>query len=35
LGLTEEQPPFCQPIIQGKELFKEKLEEWVSSERLS
>ena len=35
LGLNDDQPPFCRPIIQGKNLFKEKLKEWVSSERLN
>jgi 3-methyl-2-oxobutanoate hydroxymethyltransferase len=35
LGLNDDQPPFCQPIIQGKKLFKDKLKEWVDSERLS
>jgi len=35
LGLNDNQPPFCQPIIQGKKLFKDKLKEWVDSERLS
>ena len=35
LGLNDFQPPFCQPIIQGKKLFNEKLKEWVSSERLN
>ena len=35
LGLNDDQPPFCSPIIEGKNLFKEKLKEWVSSERLS
>ena len=35
LGLNDNQPPFCQPIIQGKELFKDKLKEWVDSERLN
>ena len=35
LGLNDEQPPFCQPIIQGKKLLKDKLKEWVSSERLN
>jgi len=35
LGLNDYQPPFCQPIIQGKKLFNEKLKEWVSSERLN
>ncbi len=35
LGLNDYQPPFCQPIIQGKNLFEEKLREWVASERIS
>ena len=35
LGLNDEQPPFCQPIIRGKKLFKDKLKEWVDSERLN
>jgi len=35
LGLNDYQPPFCQPIIQGKKLFKNKLKEWVESERLN
>ena len=35
LGLNDDQPPFCQPIIQGKKLFKDKLKEWVKSERLN
>ncbi len=35
LGLNDGQPPFCEPIIQGKELFKDKLKKWVASERLS
>jgi len=35
LGLSDDQPPFCQPIIQGKDLFKDKLKEWVASERLN
>ena len=35
LGLTDEQPPFCKPIIQGNKIFMEKLKEWVASERLS
>ena len=33
LGLNDNQPPFCQPIIQGKKLLKDKLNEWVASER--
>ena len=35
LGLNDDQPPFCQPLIQGKKLFKDKLKEWVDSERLN
>ena len=35
LGLNDDQPPFCKPIIEGKNLFKEKLKEWVSTERIS
>ena len=35
LGLSDNQPPFCQPIIQGKKLFKDKLKEWVNSERIN
>ena len=35
LGLSDEQPPFCPPIIQGNKIFREKLKEWVASERLS
>ena len=35
LGLNDDQPPFCQPIIQGKKLFKDKLKEWVDSEKLN
>ena len=35
LGLNDDQPPFCQPIIQGKKLLKDKLREWVASERIN
>ena len=35
LGLNDNQPPFCKPIIQGKKIFKDKLKEWVVSERLN
>ena len=35
LGLNDKQPPFCKPIIDGKQYFGEKLKEWVSSERFS
>ena len=35
LGLNDKQPPFCKPIIDGKQYFGEKLKEWVNSERLN
>ena len=35
LGLNDHQPPFCCPIIEGKNLLKEKLKAWVASERLN
>ena len=35
LGLNDDQPPFCKPIIHGKKLFKDKLKEWVDYERLN
>ena len=35
LGLNEKQPPFCQPIVNGRNIFNQKLKEWVTSERLS
>ena len=35
LGLNDDQPPFCQPIIQGKKLFNDKLKEWVTLEKLN
>ena len=35
LGLNDDQPPFCQPIIQGKKLFRDKLKKWVDSERFN
>ena len=35
LGLNDDQPPFCKPIINGKELFNDRLREWVESERLN
>ncbi len=35
LGLNDDQPPFCKPIIAGKNLLKNKLKEWVASERLN
>ncbi len=35
LGLNNDQPPFCPPIIEGKKLLREKLKKWVASERLN
>ena len=35
LGLNDDQPPFCPPIIEGKKLLREKLKEWVASERVN
>ena len=35
LGLNDDQPPFCKPIIEGKKLLVEKLKSWVTTERLS
>ena len=35
LGLNNDQPPFCPPIIEGKKLLREKLKKWVAAERLS
>ena len=35
LGLNDDHPPFCSPIIEGKNLLKDKLKEWVASERLN
>ena len=35
LGLNNDQPPFCPPIIEGKKLLREKLKKWVASERIS
>ena len=33
LGLTDKQPPFCAPLVMGKEIFIQKLKEWIDSER--
>ena len=35
LGLNEKQPPFCEPLLKGKKIFAEKLQEWVQNERES
>ena len=34
LGLNNDQPPFCPPIIEGKTLLIDELKRWVASERL-
>jgi len=35
LGLTNKQPPFCEPLIDGKKIFKDKLKKWIEDERLN
>ena len=35
LGLTDKQPPFCEPLIDGKNIFKDKLKKWIEDERLN
>ena len=35
LGLSDKQPPFCAPLINGKEIFATKLREWINSEKLN
>ena len=35
LGLTDKQPPFCEPLIDGKKIFKDKLKKWIEDERLN
>jgi len=35
LGLNDDQPPFCKPIVHGKKLFNDKLKEWVAAQRLN
>ena len=35
LGLNNEQPPFCKPLINGKKIFAEKLREWINHEKLN
>ena len=35
LGLTDKQPPFCEPLIDGKAIFKDKLKKWIEDERLN
>ena len=35
LGLNDKQPPFCEPLINGKKFFKDKLKKWIEDERLN
>ena len=35
IGLSDKQPPFCSPIIDGKKIFIDKLKEWVMAERFN
>jgi len=35
LGLTDKQPPFCEKLIDGKKVFKDKLKKWIENERLN
>ena len=35
LGLNDQQPPFCKPIIEGKKIFANKLKNWVNEERVN
>ena len=35
LGLNDKQPPFCEPIINAKEILGDKLKAWVNSKRIN
>ena len=35
LGLNDKHPPFCKPLINGKQIFTAKLKEWITSEKLN
>ena len=35
LGLTDKQPPFCEPLVFGKKIFTTKLREWINNEKLN
>ena len=35
LGLNDKQPPFCEPLLNGKQIFTTKLREWINSEKLN
>ena len=34
LGLNDKQPPFCEPLVNGKKIFTTQLREWINSEKL-
>ena len=34
LGLSDKQPPFCEPLVNGKKIFTTKLKKWINSEKL-
>ena len=33
LGLNEKQPPFCEPLLDGKKILAQKLKDWVQKEK--
>ena len=35
LGLNDKQPPFSEPLIDGKKILTTKLKEWITSEKLN
>lgn len=35
IGLNDIQPPFCDPIFDGKKIFISKLKDWVKSQRIN
>ena len=35
LGLTDKQPPFSSPLINGKQIFIQKLKDWIDLEKLN
>ena len=34
IGLTDKQPPFSPPLIEGKKIFVNKLKEWIEFEKI-
>ena len=34
IGLTDKQPPFSPPLIEGKKIFVNKLKEWIELEKI-